>query len=264
MKKNKKIALIACSVVAAVAVLTAGTLALFTARTDGNFSAKAGTVTVALGDISLSNSQNVNPGDNDPNNPNGATGGTAHKLTYDISNNGSKSIRTRQTIILSVKNASDVASLDARYLALYNSGRELTGKTYVLTDNREVTSLNASDKVKAIKYVFIGDIFDGKGVDINKGGDAEKESVSNVVTQGANGQVVKGYTYDFALLRTAGNEYQGCNIDATITVEAMQYRNTDVSDWSQAAVVKQSYSTSNVSINVVPSVNEDKNGNYIN
>lgn len=261
MKKNKKIALIACSLVAAITVLTASTLALFTARTDGKFSAKAGTVNIKLDDLFISNSANVNPGDNDPSNPSGAASGTEHKLTYDVYNTGSKSIRTRQTIILTIGSGQNL--LDARHLALFKSGREISTKTYILQNGSEVSSVSTKDKVKAVKYVFISDVFDGKGTDIKKGGDAEKESVSNVVKQNTSGDVMKTYSYDFALLRTAGNEYQGCDIQASVTIEAMQYRNTDVSDWSQAAVVEQRYSSAGVYIDVVPAVDEDRKGNYI-
>lgn len=261
---KKKILLIASAVAGAIVVLSLGTLALFTARTDSDFSAKAGTVTIDLKNLDITNCKNLNPGDNDPSNPDGAVAGTDHKFTYDVYNTGNKSIRTRQTIILTVDEAGDSKELlDARYLSLFNDEKEITEKYYVLKDDSVKTTISDNDFVKAVKYVFISDVFDGKGTDITKGGDAEKESVVNVVKQNDSGDVKKTYSYDFSLLRNASNKYQGADINASVTIEAMQYRNTDEKDWSQSAIVVRDYSSAKVTLNVVPASNEDKTGNVI-
>lgn len=261
---KKKILLIASAITSAIVILGVGTLALFTARTDSDFTAKAGTVTIDLKDLNITNSENLNPGDNDPSNPEGAVEGTEHKFTYDVYNTGNKSIRTRQTIILTVDEAGDSKELlDARYLSLFIDEKEIAEKFYVLKDNSVTTTVDDNDFVKAVKYVFISDVFDGKGTDIEKGGDAEKESITNVVKQNEKGDVVKTYEYDFSLLRTASNKYQGSDIHANVTIEAMQYRNTDEKDWSQSAIVVKEYSSADVSLDVVPAANEDKSGNVI-
>lgn len=264
MNKNKKIVLITCSVASALVILGASTLALFTARTDSNFTAKAGTVTVELKDLDLTNKENINPGDNDPSVSKEAVGCTPHAFSYDVYNTGNKSIRTRQTIILTADKAgTSLETLDARYLALFKDANEISSKTYVLSDNSEVSSISDTSKtVKAVKYVFISDVFDGKGVSTEDKGDAEKES-SSTVKQNDAGNVTKKYTYDFSLLKEAGNEYQGCDISIDVNIEAMQYRNTTDSDWSDSAIVVKEYSKANVVLNVVPADNEDKNGKII-
>jgi len=265
MNKNKKIALITGSVATALTILGISSLALFTARTDSDFTAKAGTVTIDLKDLELTNKENINPGDNDPSVSAEAAKGTSHEFTYDIYNTGNKSIRTRQTILLTADKAgTSVELLDARYLALFKDAKEIESKTYVLSDNSEVSNLDGVTKdVKAVKYVFIGDIFDGKGVDAENKGDAEKESAGDVVKQNDAGDVIKEYKYDFSLLKGADNKYQGCDIHLDVNVEAIQYRNTTESDWSESAIVAKEYSTANVNLNVVPAANEDKDGNII-
>lgn len=265
MNKNKKVALIAGSIVGAVAVLGAGTLALFTARTDSNFSAKAGTVTIDLKDLEMSNCKNINPGDSDPSNPEGSVDGTEHKFTYDVYNTGNKSIRTRHTLILTVDKAGESEELlDARYLALFNDEKEIETKSYILEDDTEVTSLDdITQPVKAVKYVFLSDIFDGKGTALEDGGDAEKESLPNLVVENEDGDVEKTYSYDFSLLREAANEYQGCDVHINVMIEGMQYRNTDEKDWSESAIVVRQYSSADISVNAVPASNEDKKGNII-
>lgn len=265
MKKNKKILVIAGSIATAVVVAGTATLALFTARTDSDFSAKAGTVVIDLKDLAMTNNKNINPGDNDPSNPENSVEGTEHEFSYDVYNTGNKSIRTRHTIILTVdKSGESEELLDARYLSLFVNEKEIESKTYILEDDSEVTDLSSTEiPVKAVKYVFLSDVFDGKGTDIEKGGDAEKETISNVVKQDENGDVKKTYTYDFSLLRGADNDYQACDINIDVTVEAIQYRNTNDSDWSQSAIVVRQYSSADVDLNVVPASNEDKNGNII-
>ena len=154
---NKKIGMIVGSIAGGLAILGVGSLALFTARTDSDFSAKAGTVTIDLKELNMTNSKNVNPGDNDPDNPVGAAEGTEHKFTYEVYNTGNKSIRTRHTIILTIDEAGESDELlDARFLALFNKGKEIAKKSYILEDDAEVDSLDKINrKVKAVKYVFL-------------------------------------------------------------------------------------------------------------
>lgn len=254
---NKKQKLITASVAGATAMvaLIGGTLALFTARADSDFTAKAGTVSVNVDKLAMTNSGNINPGDNDPANPEGAVAGTDHDFTYVVTNQGTKSIRTRHTLILTcTENTKDAKLLDARYLALYDNKAEVVTKSYILEDNSEVTSLDKVEKkVKAVKYVFLSDVFNGFGKD------AEIETVQGAIAE-KDGAVSKEYLLDFALLRGATNEYQACNVNIEVVVEAMQYRNTAESDWSEVSRVVREFSTADVSINVIPDENENING----
>lgn len=261
---RKKILLISGSIFGVAALIVGCALALFTARTDSDFYAKAGTVRIEVDELELTNPDNINPGDSDPNNPADAAGGTEHIFSYDVTNNGNKSVRTRHSIIITCDKAGDNDEmLDARFFEMLDKdGDELEEKLYILDDDTTKKEVGTDDVVKAVKYTFYGDVMDGKGTDIEDGGDAEKEDVSGTVKQ-KDGEVSKTYSYTLAMLRQAKNSYQGCDVNIEIVVEAMQYRNTDNDDWSIAGIVSKTYTTSEVNMNVVPAYNEDKNGNVI-
>ena len=166
--ENKKL-IIAGSTTAAAAILGLGAFALFSDNATGGTASKAGTVDVELGDVELENAGNINPGDNDetipetyipdPNDPlykdeDGDGIGdpvviptTPHDLTFDVSNVGTKSIRTRQTLIVTCEQEIDGEKviLDPSYLSLLiERGVELGSidglgtKTYILSDGSEV------------------------------------------------------------------------------------------------------------------------------
>ena len=166
---EKKKLIIAGSTTAAVAVLGLGAFALFSDNAVGGTASKAGTVDVELGDVELENAGNINPGDNDetipetyipdPNDPlykdeDGDGIGdpvviptTPHDLTFDGSNVDTKSIRTRQTLIVTCEQEIDGEKviLDPSYLSLLiERGVELGSidglgtKTYILSDGSEV------------------------------------------------------------------------------------------------------------------------------
>lgn len=166
---EKKNLIIAGSTTAAVAILGLGAFALFSDNAVGGTASKAGTVDVELGDVELENAGNINPGDNDetipetyipdPNDPlykdedEDGIGDpvviptTSHDLTFDVSNVGTKSIRTRQTLIVTCEQEIDGEKviLDPSYLSLLiERGVELGSidglgtKTYILSDGSEV------------------------------------------------------------------------------------------------------------------------------
>lgn len=261
--KNKKV-IIGLSSTLSVAVLGLGALALFTAKDDSDFKAKAGTLGIEVDDLDMTNPLNINPGDNDPSNPEDAAAGTEHIFEYTVSNLGTKSARTRHTIILTVNKGETL--LDARYMCLFNvDSDELVKKIYVLEDGTEVSNLSEigeNEFVKAVKYIFLSDIFDGVGTDVKEGGPAEKENIEGVVTE-EDGKVEKTYAYDFALLRGATNKYQDADFNIEVVVEAMQYRNTDESDWEAVTTVKRTYTTADVDGTYVPAQDEDSEGNKL-
>lgn len=260
---KKKIILTAGSILCVAALIFGSAYALFSARTDSDFYAKAGTVRIDLDGLYLTNADNINPGDNDLSNPSDVAGGTEHAFSYDVINNGNKSIRTRHTIIITCdEEGSDDELLDARYFEMLSNGRELEEKLYVLKDGSTKKKVGKDDFVEAVKYTFLGDIMDGNGDDIENGGDAEKEDLSGTVKQDGD-QVIGSYEFDFAMLREAPNRYQGCDVNIEVIVEAMQFRNTDNKDWDIVGVVSKTYTTADVNMNVVPNYDEDKNGNKI-
>lgn len=265
---SKKIKLIAGSSVAAAAVLGIGAFALFTDNDTEGMNSKAGTVSVDLGDLGLENAGNINPGDNDedipdsyipdpddplydPENPDTPVPivTTPHDLTFTVANNGTKSIRTRQTLIITCKQLVEVNSptsaepemeevtLDPSYLSLLieegteiGSKEGLGKKVYVMSDESELTpeeyaALDEDSEltVVAIKYQLTPDIFDGVGES------AEIEDVSTVKNE--DDVAEKLYTYKLKMDKDTPNAYQGATVSIDVIIEAMQYRNTANSDW---------------------------------
>ena len=98
--QKRKIAIIGASCVAAATLIVGSALALFTDETESDAAAKAGTVKIDVSPITFTNAGNVNPGDNDPTISPDAHSGTTHDVKYVVSNLGNKSVKTRQTIIL--------------------------------------------------------------------------------------------------------------------------------------------------------------------
>lgn len=229
--------------------------AVFSGGDKSDFVAEFGTVEIGIEDINLTNADKISPGNGDRNNPDKSIGNTDHNFEFTINNKGNKSIRTRYTIVLSALNSGKV--LDASQMMLSKGGDEIADKEYLDIRGKSVSA--SSGEVAAVKYTIEGDIFDGFGKDILDGGDAEKEGVSGGVEEDKNGDVKKSYSFDFALLRTAKNEYQNADIHIDVVAEAMQYRNTKDSDFSDI-VVKKSYSTQEFDGDFVPSKDEDKDG----
>ncbi len=283
---------------ASAMALIVGALALFTSRTSSDMQAQAGSVVIELDKMNLTNSTNVNPGDNDPSNGTDEySDGTDHEFSFVISNLGTKSARTRTTILITADKAGESKdALDAGVFQLYDketgeelykeklideeSGTILEERTYILSNDEEVGTLKeaveaqkADNKiyVKAVKYTAIGNVFDGKGPALALNGNAEKEDPTKIVASNAHtslvqedayGNVEESYLYDFVMLRQATNKYQGCDIQLTVIVEAMQYRNTNDEDWSLVTKVEKTYSTS-TQLTTVPATNENSVGDEL-
>lgn len=181
-KSGKKKVAIAAAGVGALALLGAGALALFSDVSDTATGGKAGTVSVSVINPNLSNKTNINPGDNDagmwsslyknderhyiPSSEDplfvpGAShdkddydsyvtvSTTPHDLTFVVANTGTKSIRTRQTFIIScyqVKEGEDGKTsadfLPANVFTAYEDG------TYYGTKNQNILSLKDTNDYK--------------------------------------------------------------------------------------------------------------------
>ena len=208
--QKRKIAIIGASCVAAATLIVGSALALFTDETESDAAAKAGTVKIDVSPITFTNAGNVNPGDNDPTISPDAHSGTTHDVKYVVSNLGNKSVKTRQTIILTCdEQGSSTKLLDARYLALYNSDAELSDKTYISSEGKSYSDISEFDSdvdkpqeayITAVKYTYFSDSFEGFGPN------AEKEDGFSVVAakdDTVDSPVEKEYSYSFSL--TSGN-----------------------------------------------------------
>lgn len=271
---SKKLGITLAAISLGGASLIGGTLAVFNASTESSVIAAAGTVQIELSDIEITNFKNITPGDNDPSVAKGSTKGTSHQLKYAVTNVGTKSIQTRQTIILTAApQGSKKNLLDARYIKLYDGKKELGDKSYILSNGKEVTKLKDSQKAIAVKYTFFGDSFDGsenayvvKKEDSESGEnyyiiEKENNTEESFVVADESGDVSQSYEFDYCLLDSAPNEYQGAKFNAYVSVEALQYRNSLEEDWDDAAVVVRGFSSNKkITIDSLPSFAEDVEG----
>ena len=217
MKKKSKLICAGVAGLMAFAIVGSMGLAFFSDTGETKASAKAGSVTIDVTDLEIENSGNVNPGDEDPDVPDGSREGTPHDFTFSVTNTGNKSVVTRNIITLSVSKNNTV--LDANVLALYEDKKELSQK-YVLIEGSEeyIPSANyTGGKIIAVRYVV-------NGASLNGTGDAAE--VESGITSNS-----QDYKYALSLALETTNEYQLADIKADIEVQAMQYRNTQDSTW---------------------------------
>ena len=217
MKKKSKLICAGVAGLMAVAIVGSMGLAFFSDTVETKASAKGGSVTIDVTDLEIENSGNVNPGDEDPDVPDGSREGTPHDFTFSVTNTGNKSVVTRNIITLSV--SKNNAVLDANVLALYEDKKELSQK-YVLIEGSEeyIPSANyTGGKIIAVRYVV-------NGASLNGTGDAAE--VESGITSNS-----QDYKYALSLALETTNEYQLADIKADIEVQAMQYRNTQDSTW---------------------------------
>jgi hypothetical protein len=219
---GKKTAVIAAAGVGAVALLGAGALALFSDVADTATGGTAGTVSVAVVNPDLQNKSNINPGDNDANMwaslyknderhyiptsedplfmPNAShdvddyssyvtVSTTPHDLTFTVANTGTKSIRTRQTFIISVyqvekddEGKTSANFLPANVFSLYEDG------TYYGTKNQDILNVKDSTDYKSSTTTnkFVEEYkaaLAGSSDDDTKKVNAYAESVADGLTQ---------------------------------------------------------------------------------
>lgn len=296
MKNNKKLAIAGVSALGLAAV-GFGAFAFFSDKSEQNTEGTVGTVEVSSkGNLTLSNSGNINPGDEEPGKEN-RDDTTSHELNFGITNDGTKSIVTRNIIDIMVdshyqleadgslsvtedtvngvtnKKYIEVAedsrvSLDPSIFHLYvKTGTE---GNYKNTKIEEVAGLKTSKPIFLVKgmkdgkavYVSLDEkdtvtnpklvlryIIEGAtlGGTFGDGEDADTVVVDNdyvTVTAGtdANKQASAEYKYflgmdsaqttDPSLDGMVKNDkYQGSHVTIDLTVQAMQFRNTDAGDY---------------------------------
>lgn len=298
MKNNKKLAIAGASALG-LAVVGFGAFAFFSDSAEQNTDGTVGTVDVSSkGNLTLSNSGNINPGDEEPGKEN-RDDTTSHELNFGITNDGTKSIVTRNIIDIMVDShyqLEDDGSLhieisepdadgvvNKKYVEVAENGRvnldpsifHLYVKTgtegnYTNTKIEEVAGLKTSNPIILVKgmkdgkvaYVPVAEkdtvtnpklvlryIIEGAtlGGTFGDGEDADTVVVDNdyvKVTAGtdANKQASAEYRYflgmdsaqttDPSLDGMVKNDkYQGSHLTIDLTIQAMQFRNTDAGDY---------------------------------
>jgi hypothetical protein len=228
---KKKIAIILSASAAAAALTAGGVFATFSDNAVIQETGTAGSVDIDVSNFKLSNANNINPGDHDiymqddPSDPRNA--GTEHKLTFDVANLGTKSIKTRHMVTISLEDP----DLDPSVFMITENGKEIENSTrYISTDKGLVLaseySADKDGKALAVVYYIIEDVLDGVGEPLSADGLSGVAEVENAVQKTST-----SYTYDLGMDHNAGVEYEKCKINIELEVQAMQYRNTTGSDW---------------------------------
>lgn len=240
MKKINKVALTLTALTASVAIATTGAFAFFIDNvSNSDISAKAGNVSIDVSDFDVSNKSNFNPGDENPETslPAGHRPGTDHKLSYTVTNNGNKSVSTRSVIDISVYDKNQ-GYKDPSVFTLYQTAKgettpvkiedaadslireeiKIGQRLYVLNDGTVTeTKPNDPTSIKSLRYIVLGPVLNGSGEDA----EVEPNISENTAT----------VSYAAALDYSTPNDYQGCPVDFDVSVQALQYRNTNISDW---------------------------------
>ena len=241
--KNKKILSIV-SIFCAFIIIIGGALAFFSDSAILNENINVGTFDIDVtGGLFHSNGlNNLNPGDNDPAIPNQSRPGTDHELSFNIENLGNKSAITRTVIEIS---------------GIKNDGTPLT--------EEELMNIIISEKANVTEMTTQGTIANtdiNKQTEVNKltatgfsynklvyivGGNRIPQDVLNGI--GDNAEIETGITksnliktFDIGLDMNSDSEtYAGSTITIKIRFEAMQYRNTMDSTWTN--IFEQTFTT---------------------
>lgn len=247
MNNKKKIAIAGGVSVAAIAALCAGTFAFFSDTSDKVTTATAGIVDITVDqDLALSNPDNINPGDNDPFNPEGHRPGTAHDLTFGIANLGNKSIMTRNIITLSVKDQANNLLDPSVYHLLANAQMNADG---TVADGQSLEDIEVVEVYYAgpdlvfsktrpadcqyVRYITTQVALNGAD------GSTQRETEDGLATgQLANGATVADdgasvdYLYRLMMEHDTQDEYELSTLQIEIESQAMQYRNTSDDTWT--------------------------------
>lgn len=230
---KKKITIAGAASVVAIGAVAAGAFAFFSDTAESATSGTAGLVDVDISsDMELTNSENINPGDNDPDKPDDARPGTPHELTFAVANSGNKSIMTRNVITLSVKDSAGAIDMDPSvYRLLYDdNGTELVEK-YYSADGITFTSEKHED-CKYVRYITTQVALDGKVG--STGQETEDGITEGAVGNGATvgeGKDNVSYAYTLMMELDTTDEYELSKLQIDLEVQAMQYRNTNNTAW---------------------------------
>lgn len=294
MKSSKKLGVALLAVATALAVLVISAFALFSDGDNASTKGQIGTVEIGIVDdeVTLSNDDNLNPGDYDPNNPDDANPGTPHDLEFAIENLGNKSIDLRNTIVLYVTEKDNAEGLhynpllkgtDGNYLKegasdeLYVSVFKLYGK---LKTGDPHGDADATTELTPKFFMVKGSDAIHPWADIGSTAALSPDNVVAVIYKPAQDVLsgnndltgyepeedaegdeypdFKEFTYYLAMDRRADNNFQDLTLNIDVIAEAKQHRNTTDDDWD--IVVTKSLTVNGKDYDVVPDVSEDNRG----
>ena len=237
---NKKKLLIAGASTLGVAIVGLGAYAYFSDKDSETVDGTVGTVDITATDATLSHTyngqeapDNINPGDNDPDQPNDPDNpsrpGTDHELSFDINNLGSKSVITRSKITVTAEDRDGNAITAADLINIILS-EKTDSDNYTLA---KLAPLAYEADDEELVYI-VGGTSDRGLVDVLNGVGDNAETEANVTATSMT------KTFDIGLEKevgtTARSVLEGATITFTVEVQAMQYRNTADSDWETLSI----------------------------
>lgn len=204
MRKPKKLVALVLAL-ATVAALAVGTFAFFTDRIQAQATATAGTLDLALTDITTSDSTKMKPG----------SGST---VNFTLSNLGNKSADVREVLVLSSPVAMTAGAEEFDLYLASDVTLTADGKVTIKDGKSPVAARVVSADRKSITYTIPQFILNGTGAD------AETET-------GAAG-ASKASAYVLVFKSTAGNPFQNISITLDYLAQAKQHRNTNDATWT--------------------------------
>ena len=231
---NKKKIMIASASTLGLAVLGLGAFAYFNDSADLEATATVGTVDVsATGSLAHSGGlNNLNPGDNDPDVPTSYRDGSDHELTFNVENEGTKSVMTRAVLKVTGTDANG-AALSATDLVNVILSEKTT--TAALDDTKSPANRGTINRLTPTGYntnelVYI--VGDTAAWALNGTEETETGVTATTMTK----------KFDLGLDKdVSAAKWEGATITITVEVQAMQYRNTGSGEWN--TIFTQAYTT---------------------
>ena len=201
-------------------------MAYFTDRETATATATAGTVDLALTEA-WADVSNFNPGD-------------MADFSYEISNDGNKSVDVRETIVLKSSVAMDAATQAEFELYRANDVEQAANGAYVPKNGAQpitegVNRVVANDNM-SIKYIIDEYVLNGTGAN------AEVEDGVDASTHESD--------YVLVFRDSSSNAFQGAELTVDLLAEAKQHRNTDDNTW--ATVATDSVTMGGAAVDAVP------------
>lgn len=226
MKKPKKLMALVLAI-ATVVALSVGTLAFFTDRIQAQATATAGTLKLALTDITTgANKDGMKPG-------------TGCTVNFTLTNNGNKSADVKEVLVL--KSDTAMSAGDATEFDLYLASDVIldtaTGK-YTVKDGKSPVATRVVTDSNTITYTIDEFVLNGTGT--GEGVETEPGVTSNA----------KASAYVLVFKSTAGNSFQNAGVTLHYLAQAKQHRNTNGDTW--ATIMNQPLTFAGNNIQVVP------------
>ena len=230
---NKKKLLIASASTLGLAAIGLGAFAYFNDSADLEATATVGTVDVsATGSLAHSGGlNNLNPGDNDPTVPKNYRDGSDHELSFEVENNGTKSVMTRAVIKVTGEDANGaISALDLMNIILSEKTATTALDDTKSPANRDsITVLTPTGHNTNELVYIVGDTADWA---LNGTEETETGVTGTTMTK----------KFDLGLKKEVSAEaWEGATITITVEVQAMQYRNTGSGEWD--TIFTQAYTT---------------------